>query len=87
MKLEQEPKYDVNSQGQLINRATGLAIPDDEPVFVLRARDIHAIRTLSFYYAFCENKPHRGIVMQRIVDFRDFAENHPERMKEPDSPA
>lgn len=79
----QEPKYGINENGQLFNRKTGNVIPDDEPVFILRARDIHAADTLRNYYAACEIEGHRKVVYERIVDFNRFAIEHPDRMREP----
>jgi hypothetical protein len=73
--------------GQLVNRATGEAIPDDEPVFVFRARDKHAAMALAAYHNLCADQAHRDIVQKRIEDFVRFANAHPDRMKEPDSPA
>lgn len=46
--LAQEPKYTVRG-GRIVNRASGEAIPDDEPVFILRARDVLAIDALVAY--------------------------------------
>lgn len=96
MKPEQENKYEafVNASlypepliGRIRNRATGEVIPDDEPVFVFRARDKHAAKVLSFYLHLCADEKHQTAIGQRISDFRAFERAHPERMKEPDSPA
>ncbi len=92
MLTSQEPKYqavmtrgDNGRESRLINRATGEAIPDDEPVFIFRARDVHAIDALKLYKAQCEDEQHRDVVEERISDFRRFAVQHADRMKEPDS--
>lgn len=87
MLVEQEPKYDVNAEGRIFNRATGQVIPDDEPVMIFRARDKHAIQALMYYANHCVDPAHVAIVDQRIDDFRAFRKAHPDRMKEPDSPA
>jgi len=94
MRPEQEPKYAAYAYrdgevftSRLYNRATGDVIPDDEPVFVFRARDCHAIKALKFYRDQCADQNHRDIVDDRITDFAKFAATHPDRMKEPDSPA
>jgi hypothetical protein len=86
MKVEQEPKYTTNADGRIVNRASGNPIPDDEPVFILRAKDANAIKALRSYHMNCHNFAHRKIVAGRIADFERFAAEHPERMKEPDSP-
>lgn len=83
MITEQEPKYGVNDQGRLVNRETGSVIPDDEPVFILRARDVHAVDTLEFYFQQCQVEGHKQVVSNRIQQFYDFADKNPDRMREP----
>ena len=81
----QEPKYDTNSAGRLVNRATGKPIPDFEPVLVFRAQDSKAVHALTAYRDTCNDKAHRAVIQRRINEFKLFAEAFPERMKEPDS--
>ena len=85
MKPTQEPKYDVNIAGQICNRATGEPIPDDEPVFIFRARDRKARKALVDYLHACDDDGHRDAIEKRVIDFTRFAERHPDRMKEPDT--
>lgn len=90
--VTQEPKYTTDGHS-IINRASGEAIPHDEPVFIFRARDRHAIMVLDEYcdrlgiYSDEEKNAHRKAVIQRIKDFSAFAKQHPDRMKEPDTAA
>jgi len=92
----QEPKYDVilseipgkPLQGRIVNRATGVPIPDDEPVFILRAKDRAALGTL---YNYLENSRITGsgqeqqkVVLKRIADFATFRSDHQDRVKVPD---
>lgn len=85
MKPEQEPKY-VAVDGKIVNRASGLAIPDNEPVFILRARDVFAVQAISAYSAAVQHLPdHQAAVDCRIADFTMFRIRHPELMKEPDT--
>jgi hypothetical protein len=84
MLRDQEPKYDA-IDGKIVNRASGDAIPDDEPVFIFRARDIHAREALEAYACVLTPGVHRNVVCQRIADFAKFAETNPGRMKEPDT--
>lgn len=81
---EQEPKYTVDGWN-ILNRASGKPIPHDEPVFIFRARDVHAREALEAYA--CELTPgeHRDAVVQRVADFANFAHTYPDRMKEPDT--
>ena len=83
MKETQEPKYNVNAAKQLYNRETGNIIPEDEPVFILRARDIHAVATLRYYYSCCIVEGHKDTVIDRIASFNLFAQENPDRMREP----
>ena len=81
----QDPKYDIED-GRLVNAVTRVPIPEDEPIFILRAQDGHAAPTLWNYWHDCKNLAHRNVVYARLVAFRVFAEkSHPERMKEPDT--
>ena len=85
MPPSQEPKYGIRG-GQLFNRASKEAIPADEPVFILRARDQFAADTIQFYAElFPLGGEHRVAVAQRWCDFKLFANHHPDRMKYPDT--
>lgn len=83
MRFEQEPKYDA-VDGRLVNRTTGKPIPDDEPVFVLRAQDRKALAALKRYRDDCEYPDQKAAIAKRIDEFAAFQKNHPDRMKEPD---
>lgn len=85
MKFEQEPKYMTNPQGQILNRETGMPIPDDEPVFIMRAQDINAVNTMRYYRDHCSDPDHKRAVQKRINQFTDFAVNNVVKMGEPDT--
>lgn len=82
----QDPKFFIEN-----NRLVGQSglIPDDEPIFILRARDINAVDTLIAYInKAVENGcdgAHAYSVGMRTGDFIDFRRNHPDRMKIPDT--
>lgn len=83
----QEPKYTVNTRGRITNRATGKPIPDDEPVFLIRAKDTRAVNAI-LYYAYLagwSTSEHGRAVLERVKHFKDFAAAHPGRMQEPDT--
>ena len=84
MLIKQEPKYKAVA-GVIYNRATGEPIPDDEPVFILRAKDLNAIDTLEFYRNQCENPEHQAAIARRMDDFKRFADRNLSKMKEPDT--
>ena len=69
-----------------MNRASGEAIPADEPVFIFRARDAHAMYALRDYLCRLPlGTAHRMTVERRVMDFFDFKAANPGRMKEPDT--
>lgn len=70
--------------GRIVNRKSGEPIPDDEPIFVLRANDQLAVRTLTAYFSAIEDSEHARAVAARLEDFKRFAREHPERMKDAD---
>jgi hypothetical protein len=69
----------------IVNRASGEEIPADEPVFIFRARDKWAAGVLGDYATFVEDPAHKAAVEERFIQFGEWAEAHPERMKEPDT--
>lgn len=69
--------------GRVINRWSGEAVPQDEPVMVFRARDCHALGAISAYMDMIHDPHHKEVVYARYKQFEDFAAEHPERMKEP----
>lgn len=80
----QDPKFDIED-GKLINAGSGEEIPEDEPVFILRGKDIHAVKTLQSYLSLCGNPEHKLAIESRIGEFESFAAQNPGRMKEPDT--
>ena len=68
-----------------MNRGSGVPIPDDEPIFIFRAKDRLAVRILTAYFSAIENPEHASAVAARLEDFKRFAKEHPERMKDPDT--
>jgi hypothetical protein len=86
MSTEQEPKYGIRNN-RLFNRASGEFIPDDEPVFIFRARDWHTKPTIAYYMGrFCAGE-HRVAIEGRVHQFGRFSADHSDRMKEPDTVA
>ena len=84
MNVYQEPKYKIEN-GKLVNRQSGEAIPDDEPVFILRARDKHAGTTLLACSMRVKDPKHHEAAKARAAQFNNWANCHPGRMKEPDT--
>jgi hypothetical protein len=84
MTQTQEPKYEIRD-GKIVNRSSGEAIPDDEPIMIFRARDKHAHGAIMDYFRRCSNTQHAEVVLARAAQFAEFADDHPDRMKEPDT--
>jgi len=78
-----ETKYCIR-EGRLVNRQSGEAIPDDEPVFVLRAQDLHAIEAIRFYRGVCQNREHKERITEVVDRFATFKNDYPARVREPD---
>jgi hypothetical protein len=69
--------------GRFINRVSGEAIPDDEPVIIFRARDHHAVAVLQHYYSLVNDPHHEQAIWERLNEFLEFKQRFPDRMKEP----
>lgn len=77
-------KFEIKSD-QIVFRSTGEAIPEDEPVFVLRARDKGALSILRVYQSTMRPVSDNFKGVQRVMDdFTVFREIHPDRMLPPD---
>lgn len=90
----QDPKYDIevllDESGEvhvsrLVNAATGIPIPEDEPIMLLRAKDKHALPTIYDYAERIADPEHGNAVFARAQEFHNFRERFPELMKEPDT--
>jgi hypothetical protein len=79
----QEPKYKIEN-GKIVNRQSGDIIPDDEPIIIFRARDLFSEYALSGYLKYIEGE-HYKAVKTRYIQFRNWQEAHPERVKKPDT--
>lgn len=82
----QEPKYDCDEKG-LFNRSSGERIPDDEPIFILRAKDLYAETAIRIYSVLCKNstKSHVDAVIRRAEDFKRFKSHNSSLIKVPDT--
>jgi hypothetical protein len=82
-------EYDERSGIQIVNAASGEAIPEDEPKFLLRGRDTLSFLLLLRYYSLCEEEgctPHHMKGVSRASEeFAQFRRNNPGRMKQPGS--
>jgi hypothetical protein len=80
-------KFAVSTDGKIYKKSNGEILPADEPLFLMRARDWLAVRTLEGYRELsiadgC-NDYHFSMIDSEIARFKKFKEDHPERMKQP----
>jgi hypothetical protein len=81
-----DPKFHIEDE-KIIKTPNGEILLEDEPLFLLRARDNLALDGLREYRqtcieAGCIDYQLEGID-ERILAFEKFAIDHPERMKQP----
>jgi len=80
-------KFATTTNGAIVKKSNGEILPDDEPLFLLRARDLLAVSILRFYKLMCENNPQLDWQVSKLEEaiwlFEKFKSEHPERMKQP----
>jgi hypothetical protein len=71
----------------IVKTSNGERVPDDEPLFLLRARDRLAIPLLRHFRELCRadgcTTYMLGLCDLTIAQFERFAAEHPEQMKQP----
>lgn len=77
-----ERKYEIRDN-RLVKRSNQVPIPDDEPLFIFRAKDRKALAALTAYNMILDNLAQKKAVKRGIDDFRDFQEKNPDLMQEP----
>ena len=77
-----ERKY-IIKDGKLVKRIGEKPVPDDEPLFIFRAKDSKSLIGLIAYHMALNNLDQMEEVQKTINDFRRFQEEHPEKMGEP----
>ena len=77
-----ERKYKFK-EGQLVKKQGEKPIPDNEPVFIFRAKDRKALTALVAYHMVLDNLDQMAEVQKSITDFRRFQEDNPDKMVEP----
>ena len=77
-----ERKYKIKD-GRIVKKSNEVPIPDDEPLFIFRAKDRKALAALVAYNMILDNLDQKAEVTKSVNDFRRFQEEHPDRMKEP----
>lgn len=82
--------FHVDDEGYLVKTSNNERVPEDEPVFILRGRDVLAVASIHHYAGLLIGHNGAGDVGQRMFelgavvhDFMRFKIQHPERMKVP----
>lgn len=80
-----ENKYDIVGA---INKTTSERIPDDEPVFLVRAKDIVSFDLLLAYLVMCQeegcSQSHLRGIVSAIHKFNEWQSVHRDSMRTPD---
>jgi hypothetical protein len=76
-----------NAMISLVKIPTGVPIPEEEPIFIFRARDWNALKGIQAYREICIadgcNDHQMRMADEAIQRFSKFAEEHPDQMKQP----
>lgn len=84
---EIDSKFAVSTEGKIYKKSNGEVIPDDEPLFLLRGRDLLAIKFLMAYAEISKeagcNAYHFLKIGETTGGFIKFKIDYPERMKMP----
>jgi len=79
-------KYEARD-GQIVKKLTGEPIPEDEPIFILRARDRLAATTITHYLTLAVQDRctpyHLGGIVEALKAFVAFGVRNPDQMKQP----
>lgn len=72
---------------QIVKTTNGEVLPEDEPLFLIRARDHLALKLLGEYAKLSEQdgctEYHMAGISNALAAFMQFRVDHPERMKQP----
>ena len=82
--------FHVDDEGYLVKTSNGERVPEEEPVFILRGRDLLAVQTIHHYAGLMIGQD--GDIGQRMFElgrvlgeFLKFSKDYPLRMKAPGS--
>ena len=78
-----ERKYKIKDN-RLVKRDGEIPVPENEPLFILRAKDRKALPALLAYHMILDNLSQMESVKKSIDDFREFQEKNPDLMGEPE---
>jgi hypothetical protein len=70
-----------------VRRSDGTPIPDDEPCFVIRGKDVFAVAVMNFYYSLAHGTADPQLMHdldQHLFALREWRRRHREQIKIPD---
>ena len=65
------------------SKKSGKSIGHDEPVFLLRAKDVYSVQILREYAYCCPDEDHFDAIMAIRKDFEEWQKQYPELVTEP----
>ena len=75
----------ISDHDHLRLKLTMQIVPEDEPVFILRACDTQALSTIRVYQSTMPPKSEGWKVIQAVIDdFTEFKNENPEKMGSPE---
>ena len=77
-----ERKYKI-IDGKIVKRSNEVPIPDNEPLFLFRAKDRKALAALVAYSMIVDNLDQKESIQKSVEDFRRFMAENPDKMGEP----
>lgn len=82
-----DSRFAVSTNGEIYKKSNNEIVPKDEPLFLLRGRDLIAVEYLADYARLSEkrgcNAYHFLKLGETTAGFIKFKNKHPERMKMP----
>ena len=73
--------FEINESHELVLRKNGEKIPFDEPIFILRARDMQALSTIRVYQSTMSPTSEGWKIIQVVIeDFTKFKQENLELM-------
>lgn len=82
--LTNQPDVPYGVVPVILNRKTGKAIPDDEPIVIFRGKDKRLPELLRLYSKMCHNPEHCDAVDALRERVSRWQGNHQDQVKEPD---
>ncbi len=77
-----ERKYMIKDN-RLVKRSNQVPIPENEPLFIFRAKDLKALPVLVAYSMIVDSLDQKESIQRSVEDFRRFMAENPDKIGEP----